>query len=343
MYYARQYTVDCSLSRNTCKRNLKTSFCHAVFVIKKQHPELLLRFWFGDAVSVCKYFDSLTKLLTTALSWTPSSLSDSPSILWLQLLLGARSRYSWSGGAEASITYSLLWRLSSGWSTLAISLQCGLHSCCCCVLDVVDVVIGIDATAAVTHHTLQLRYIHLFSKLYDNTLIWQNIHTEQTEFDERMSASEVHWALLGRDTIEGTRSQKCLKRLKCIWAPNLITYVWYIAFVAGTLFCLGYCYYHHNHHHREVLTDRCAPPWPLATSDLHIVDNGLASASWIIGCGWATCGVGDQRASIVQVVDGFLPSWLSTISWRAAFTGTHESRRAMWPKRDRRRLSNASV
>ena len=41
------------------------------------------------------------------------------------------------------------------------------------------------------------------------------------------------------------------------------------------------CLWWNHHHHREVLTDRCAPPWPLATSDLHIVDNGLASASWM--------------------------------------------------------------
>jgi len=46
---------------------------------------------------------------------------------------------------------------------------------------------------------------------------------------------------------------------------------------------------------------------------------------------------------LVQVVDGFLPSWLFTISWRAAFAGTLGSRRAMWPNRDRRRWSRMSL
>ena len=96
---------------------------------------------------------------------------------------------------------------------------------------------------------------------------------------------------------------------------------------------------HHHHHHREVLTDRCAPPWPLATSDFHIVSNGLASASWM----WLSHVRRGRPEGLVQVVDGFLPSWLFTISWRAAFAGTLGSRRAMWPNRDWWRLSRMSL
>jgi len=82
------------------------------------------------------------------------------------------------------------------------------------------------------------------------------------------------------------------------------------------------CVCHHHHHHREVLTDRCAPPWPLATSDCR--QRSSVSVLDVV----------EPRAAgrpegLVQVVDGFLPSWLFTISWRAAFADTLESRRAM--------------
>ena len=39
----------------------------------------------------------------------------------------------------------------------------------------------------------------------------------------------------------------------------------------------------------------------------------------------------------IQSADGFLPSWLFTISCRAMFTGTPRSKLATWPNRDTRR------
>ena len=98
-----------------------------------------------------------------------------------------------------------------------------------------------------------------------------------------------------------------------------LSYSWFLMYCVCAIMCLDY----HHHHHREVLTDRCAPPWPLATSDLHIVDNGLASASWM----WLSHVWRGRPEGLVQVVDGFLPSWLFTMSWRAAFAGTLGSRR----------------
>jgi len=119
---------------------------------------------------------------------------------------------------------------------------------------------------------------------------------------------------------------------------------WTASETVEVMFCLhvtnpSSSYLSDHHHHREVLTDRCAPPWPLATSDLHIVDNSLASASWM----WLSHVRRGRPEGLVQVVDGFLPSWPFTMSWRAAFAGTLGSRRAMWPNRDWRRLSRMSL
>jgi len=50
-----------------------------------------------------------------------------------------------------------------------------------------------------------------------------------------------------------------------------------------------------------------------------------------------------RPGGLVQLDDGFLPSWLSTIKSKALFAGTSGSRRATWPKRDRRRLRRISL
>jgi len=98
-------------------------------------------------------------------------------------------------------------------------------------------------------------------------------------------------------------------------------------------------YHHHHHHLRIVLTDRCAAPWPLEISILHRDESGIALASsWTrlsqVRRGWP--------GGLVQLVDGFLPSWLFTIKSKALFAGTSGSKRATWPKRDRRRLRRIS-
>ena len=101
--------------------------------------------------------------------------------------------------------------------------------------------------------------------------------------------------------------------------------------------------YNHNnnhHHHRVVLTDRCAAPWPLKISVLHRDESGIALASSGTRLSQVRRG---RPGGLVQLDDGFLPSWLFTIKSKALFAGTSGSRRATWPKRDRRRLRRISL
>ena len=96
---------------------------------------------------------------------------------------------------------------------------------------------------------------------------------------------------------------------------------------------------HHHHHHRVVLTDRCAAPWPLKISFLHRDESGIALASSWTRLSQVRRG---RPGGLVQLDDGFLPSWLFTIKSKALFAGTSGSKSATWPKRDRRRLRRIS-
>jgi len=95
-----------------------------------------------------------------------------------------------------------------------------------------------------------------------------------------------------------------------------------------------------HHHLRVVLTDRCAVPWPLKISVLHRDESGIALASAWTRLSQVRRG---RPGGLVQLDDGFLPSWLFTIKSKALFAGTSGSKRATWPKRDRRRLRRISL
>ena len=74
--------------------------------------------------------------------------------------------------------------------------------------------------------------------------------------------------------------------------------------------------------------------WPLKISVLHRDESGIALASSWTRLSQVRRG---RPGGLVQLDDGFLPSWLFTIKSKALFAGTSGSRRATWPKRDRRR------
>ena len=67
------------------------------------------------------------------------------------------------------------------------------------------------------------------------------------------------------------------------------------------------CYCHHHHHLRVVLTDRCTA---LKISVLHRDESGIALASSWTRLSQVRRG---RPGGLVQLVDGFLPSWLFTI------------------------------
>ena len=90
-----------------------------------------------------------------------------------------------------------------------------------------------------------------------------------------------------------------------------------------------------HHHLRVVLTDRCAAPWPLTISVLHRDESGIALASSWTRLSQVRRG---RPGGLVQLVNGFLPSWLFTINSKALFAGTSGSKCTTWRKRDRRRL-----
>ena len=69
-------------------------------------------------------------------------------------------------------------------------------------------------------------------------------------------------------------------------------------------------YHANHHHHRVVLTDRCAAPWPLKISVLHRDESGIALASSWTRLSQVRRG---RPGGLVQLNDGFLPSWLFTI------------------------------
>jgi len=92
-----------------------------------------------------------------------------------------------------------------------------------------------------------------------------------------------------------------------------------------------------HHHHRVVQTDRSAAPWPLKISVLHRDKSGIALASSWTRLSQVRRG---RPRGLVQLVDGFLPSWLFTIKSKALFAArTLGSKRATWPERDRRRFT----
>ena len=83
-------------------------------------------------------------------------------------------------------------------------------------------------------------------------------------------------------------------------------------------------YHHHHHNLHVVLTDRCAAPWPLKISVLHRDESGITLASSWTRLSQVRRG---RPGGLVQLVDGFLPSWLFTIKSKALFAGTSESKR----------------
>jgi len=98
--------------------------------------------------------------------------------------------------------------------------------------------------------------------------------------------------------------------------------------------------------HRHAFSCPRSPDVPLRRpvtpkiSVLHRDESGIALASSWTRLSQVRRG---QPGGLVQLVDGFLPSWLFTIKSKALFAGTSGSKRTTWPKRDRRRLRRISL